>query len=305
MRSFTKRLFPVLFPAFMLLGLAIAAAGTASPSSQVSKDSLHSPGIQLIGIVNSESKTCALIAMKGMEDGALISEGDLVGGYTVLRIGEETVELGKGEDQQVLAIPGVEWLKPVAEKVQVAARPSEKKEGGELGKALAGSVNTLKAASPRADKMAEARTRKPALANQTPKFRRPMDGWPSSGFGLRRAPRTYSGRWGSERHAGVDIAAPLGSPVCAAAEGTVLESAGSVLDDRGRHIIIQHSGGYETRYYHLSRRYVKAGDTVKAGQKIASEGNTGSTTGPHLHFEIRKNGVALDPALFVSSLRGR
>jgi murein DD-endopeptidase MepM/ murein hydrolase activator NlpD len=305
MRSFTKRLFPVLFPAFMLLGLSIAAAGTPSPSPQVSKDTLQSPGIQLIGIVNSESKTRALVAMKGMEDGALIGEGDLVGGYTVLRIGEETVELGKGEDQQVLAIPGVEWLKPVAEKIQVAARPFEKKDGGELGKALAGSVNTLKAASPRGDKMSEAGTRKPALINQMPKFRSPMGGRISSGFGLRRTFRTNSGQWGSEHHEGVDIAAPLGSPVHAAADGTVVESAGSALEQRGRHVIIRHSGGYETHYYHLSRRYVKAGDTVKAGQKIASEGNTGSTTGPHLHFEIRKNGVALDPALFVSSLRGR
>ena len=305
MRSFTKRLFPVLFPAFMLLGLSIAAAGTASPSPQVSKDNLQSPGIQLIGIVNSGSKTRALIAMKGMEDGAVISEGDLVGGYTVLRIGEETVELGKGEDQQVLAIPGVEWLKPVAEKIQVAGRPFEKKEGGELGEALAGSVKTLKAASPRVAKMAEAGTRKPALTNQMPKFRIPLDGWVTSPFGLRRAPRTYSGRWGSERHEGVDIAAPVGTPVHAAADGTVVESASSVLDDRGRYVIIRHSGGYETRYYHLSRRYVKVGDTVKAGQKIASEGSTGSSTGPHLHFEIRKNGVALNPALFVSSLRGR
>jgi len=289
----------------MLLGLSIAAAGAALPSPQLPKDSLQSPGIQLIGIVNSESKTRALIAMKGMEDGALIGEGDLVGGYTVLRIGEETVELGKGEDQRVLAIPGVEWLKPLAEKIQVANRPSERKDGGELGEALAGSVKTLKAASPRGDKMAEAGTRNPAPTNQTPKFRRPLDGWVTSPFGLRRAPRTIWGVKGSERHEGVDIAAPEGTPVYAAAVGTVLESAGSALDPRGRHIIIQHSAGYETRYYHLSRRYVKAGDTVKAGQKIASEGSTGSSTGPHLHFEIRKNGVALNPALFVSSLRGR
>lgn len=119
-------------------------------------------------------------------------------------------------------------------------------------------------------------------------LRRRFDLWPvqgtvSSEFGLR------SGRM----HEGIDIAAPHGTPVRAVAAGTVsyADWAGSY----GLLVKIDHGGGIETRYAHNSRLAVKPGDKVKAGQIIAQVGSTGRSTGPHLHFEVRVNGEAVDP----------
>jgi murein DD-endopeptidase MepM/ murein hydrolase activator NlpD len=301
MRFSIKRFFTVLSAVFLLSALVSAACAVVPSSSQGFADTSNPLDIRVIGILNSQSIPRALIAMKGMEDGTLVREGDLLGGttvgqyWTVQRITDETVELRRGNEQQILTIQGIEVLKPAATKILVSDARAKSNSGKNL-------AESGKAAAKDAAAAVQAHARKLA-AQVPPKFQRPMDGWVSSPFGLRRAPRTFTGLRGSERHEGTDIAGPLGNAVYAAAPGVVIESVSPVFDPRGRHIIIQHAGGYETRYYHLSRRYVKEGDVVKAGQRIAAEGNTGISTGPHLHFEIRKNGVAFDPALFVPSLR--
>lgn len=106
----------------------------------------------------------------------------------------------------------------------------------------------------------------------------------TSGFGQ---------RWG-RLHAGVDLAAPIGTPVYAAAMGTV--SRAGWLGGYGYSIDINHGGGVVTRYAHLSAMYVAAGTTVQAGQQIGAVGSTGNSTGPHLHFEIRRGGQPVNPA---------
>ncbi|MCD7805709.1 MAG: peptidoglycan DD-metalloendopeptidase family protein [Lachnospiraceae bacterium] len=111
----------------------------------------------------------------------------------------------------------------------------------------------------------------------------------SSGFGA---------RWGTT-HKGVDWAVPVGTTVYASSGGTVTRAGWS--SSYGYCIYIQHPDGKETRYAHLSRLLVSVGDTVVQGQSIALSGNTGNSTGPHLHFEIRVNGVAVNPLLYVSS----
>lgn len=111
----------------------------------------------------------------------------------------------------------------------------------------------------------------------------------SSGFGS---------RWGTV-HKGVDWAVPVGTTVYASSGGTVTRAGWS--SSYGYCIYIQHPDGKETRYAHCSKLYVSVGDTVVQGQAIALSGNTGRSTGPHLHFEIRVNGVAVNPLLYVSS----
>ncbi len=111
----------------------------------------------------------------------------------------------------------------------------------------------------------------------------------SSGFGS---------RWGTT-HKGVDWAVPVGTTVYASSGGTVTRSGWS--SSYGYCIYIQHPDGKETRYAHLSKLLVSVGDTVVQGQSIALSGNTGNSTGSHLHFEIRVNGVAVNPLLYVSS----
>jgi murein DD-endopeptidase MepM/ murein hydrolase activator NlpD len=96
-------------------------------------------------------------------------------------------------------------------------------------------------------------------------------------------------------HPGIDIAAGLGAPVWAAAAGTVTIAQGGWNGGYGNVVMIDHNNGYLTVYGHLSQINVSACESVAAGQGLGLAGSTGNSTGPHLHFEIRQNGVAVDP----------
>jgi murein DD-endopeptidase MepM/ murein hydrolase activator NlpD len=103
-------------------------------------------------------------------------------------------------------------------------------------------------------------------------------------------------------HDGIDIAAPEGSEVHAAADGEVVYS--STLPGYGNVIIVRHSAGYATVYAHNQKHYVGDGQRVRRGQKIAAVGRSGRTTGPNLHFELRKDNIARDPLQYLpGSLR--
>ena len=98
-------------------------------------------------------------------------------------------------------------------------------------------------------------------------------------------------------HPGIDIAASVGTPVRAAAAGTVAFSGWD--PEYGYLVVVEHGLGLETRYGHNSRLSVAVGDRVERGQLVASVGTSGRSTGPHLHFEIRKDGVAVDPRKYL------
>jgi hypothetical protein len=118
----------------------------------------------------------------------------------------------------------------------------------------------------------------------------------NSPFGLRRLPWENHGRL----HEGVDIAAPIGQPVLAAAEGFVMRSGNS--SSYGRFVEIVHAEGLTTLYAHLGRidpRAMKAGAKIAAGQAIGKIGSSGTSTGPHVHFEIRKKNKPLNPTAFM------
>ena len=119
-------------------------------------------------------------------------------------------------------------------------------------------------------------------------------GYYSSNFGYRIDP--INGH--SEFHTGVDIVAPIGAKVMAAAGGVV--SYSGTLPEYGNVIDIDHDNGLTSRYAHLSKRIVKVGDVVMKGQLIGLVGVTGRTTGPHLHFEVREKGIALNPNKFLA-----
>ena len=115
----------------------------------------------------------------------------------------------------------------------------------------------------------------------------PTRGRLTSRFGL---------RWG-RLHKGIDIAARIGAPVYAADGGKVVFSG--TQGAYGRIIVIDHGGGTQTAYAHNSKLLVSRGQRVHKGQKIAEVGNTGRSTGPHLHFEVRKNGSPVNPLKYV------
>jgi len=112
----------------------------------------------------------------------------------------------------------------------------------------------------------------------------------TSSFGYRTDPFTGELSF----HPGIDIRLPIGTPVFTARNGTVHDIG--TLRDYGLYVIINHDGGYQTVYAHLEEVLVKIGQRVGTDDKIAFSGNSGISTGPHLHFEIRKNGKPTNPA---------
>jgi murein DD-endopeptidase MepM/ murein hydrolase activator NlpD len=122
----------------------------------------------------------------------------------------------------------------------------------------------------------------------------PVDAlWSASAYGWRADP--FTGQ--RAMHEGVDFSAEVGTPIMAAANGVVV--AAEPHPDYGLMVDVDHGNDYLTRYAHASRLNVKIGQYVKRGQKIAEVGNTGRSTGPHLHFEVRYKGASVNPAKFL------
>ena len=118
----------------------------------------------------------------------------------------------------------------------------------------------------------------------------PCGGYITSNYGFRMSPFDGITR---EFHSGLDIGAPMGAAIKAAMAGRVFQVGYS--DSLGNFVIITHHSGYRTLYAHMSKVRVSAGAYVETGQRIGDVGNTGLTTGPHLHFTVYKNGVTVNP----------
>ncbi|MCP4745390.1 MAG: M23 family metallopeptidase [Desulfobacteraceae bacterium] len=122
---------------------------------------------------------------------------------------------------------------------------------------------------------------------------RPAKGWISSNFGYRRSP--FTGK--REFHKGLDIANKKGTVIVATADGVV-----SVVEKKGSFgllLMIDHGFGITTRFAHIDKAVKAPGETVKRGELIAHMGNTGRSTGPHLHYEVRLNGVPVNPSKYI------
>jgi len=121
----------------------------------------------------------------------------------------------------------------------------------------------------------------------------PTRGWKTSGFGMRKSP--FTGR--PKMHEGLDIAARTGTSVSATADGIV--SQAETAPGYGKLVVIDHGYGFKTFYGHNSKIHVKVGQRVKRGDRIASVGSTGSSTGSHVHYEVRRNNVPLNPKKYL------
>lgn len=138
----------------------------------------------------------------------------------------------------------------------------------------------------------ESLSERQSLLNSTPNIR-PAKGWFTSRFGYRVSP--FTGR--PAMHAGLDIAAAPGSPVYATADGVV--TFAGYDEGYGKLISIDHGYGVTTRFGHNSQIYVQVGQKVSRWDVVASVGNTGRSTGPHVHYEVRVNGIPRDPAIYI------
>ena len=124
--------------------------------------------------------------------------------------------------------------------------------------------------------------------------RMPLEGAAlTSSFGM----RTHPVLGGRRQHTGIDLAAPTGTPVYATADGIV--SRADEYSSYGLYISLEHGAAMQTRYAHLSRLAVAAGDSVKKGDLIGYVGSTGRSTGPHLHYEVRVEGLAVNPIPYM------
>ncbi len=134
----------------------------------------------------------------------------------------------------------------------------------------------------------------PTTAPRTPAVTvAPNSAWSWPVRGLLTSP------FGPSHPLGIDVAVPVGTPVQASAAGTVTFVGGNPCCSYGYHIIVDNGAGYETLYAHLSAFAVAKGDKVAAGQRIGSSGNSGASTGPHVHFELHLGGRVQDPMQYL------
>ena len=124
-------------------------------------------------------------------------------------------------------------------------------------------------------------------------FQAPLTGTVSSPYGYRNDPFSKKISY----HKGVDVAIPEGTEVRATSKGTVAESSYNSIG--GHYIVLNHGNGIESYYGHLQTRIVSVGDTVEAGEVIGLSGNTGKTTGAHLHFQLSYNQRTVDPEKYI------
>lgn len=217
------------------------------------------------------------------------------------RVGEVQAKLIKLEamGERVAALVGV---KP--EELPAPSRTAQGAKGGPYVPAQSVSVDQMhtmlrsldEAAEQRTDMftMFESRLLEKRLQMLLIPSTRPVDVAMGSGFGFRTDPFTGN----PALHTGLDYPADVGTPVMAAAGGVVISADQHAA--YGNTVEIDHGRGLMTRYAHNSRILVKAGDLVKRGQAIAEVGNTGRSTGPHLHFEVIVDGVPQDPEKFLA-----
>ncbi|MDR0378069.1 MAG: M23 family metallopeptidase [Spirochaetaceae bacterium] len=123
----------------------------------------------------------------------------------------------------------------------------------------------------------------------------PVRGYITSPYGYRSSPFSPGNR---QFHTGLDIGSPMGTPIRAAMSGRV--SAAGYNDITGNYVVITHHSGYRTLYGHMSVIRVKTGAYVKSGERIGDVGNSGLSTGPHLHFTVYKNGITVNPRTLMN-----
>jgi murein DD-endopeptidase MepM/ murein hydrolase activator NlpD len=138
----------------------------------------------------------------------------------------------------------------------------------------------------------ESLSERQSLLNATPNMK-PAKGWITSRFGYRTSP--FTGK--TTLHAGLDIAAAPGSPIYAPADGVV--TFASYDEGYGKLVSIDHGFGVTTRFGHMSQIYVQVGQRVSKWDVVGAVGNTGRSTGPHCHYEVRINGTPVDPINYI------
>ena len=286
-------------------------------------------GLQLIGVASFGGQSSCFIKLPGIPVPQTFDRNDQVGGYRIVEINGNGVMFEREGERFVLAVGGDNDESSTGEEARAARAGAETslEPDPDLDPAasIQQEINELTGAvvqeSKEPDRPITIKSARDDLKSRTARFevaRVVKDGWnvatggsisrqvasnvrfappipgrQTSGFGYRQHP--MGGGW--RMHSGVDLAAPYGTTVRAAAAGVVTRVGYN--SSLGRYVYLRHENGYETRYGHLSAQLVKTGQSVGQGDPIGREGSTGLSTGPHLHFEVRKDGRALNPMYYL------
>lgn len=299
--------------------------GEALRRSLLSRLEFEELSLQLIGVATFQGETSCFIKHPGSSEQMIYTVGDVIGGYRIASIDNQSVTFERQGTQFWLTLGESSNGTPVAPVPAPGAMLARKEEAAAAKKQpaidmidepassddtvmkYAGAAVKVKTRRFQTAKLIEdgfaaikttgrgASDRLLALAGKGFSPAAPLRGELTSGYGYRRHPLGGGTRF----HMGIDIAGPYGTSVRAAAAGRVAKVYNTPYAGYGRHVIIEHANGYETLYAHLMKASVSEGQWVNQGDVIGREGSSGNSTGPHLHFEIHKNKIALDPERFV------
>jgi murein DD-endopeptidase MepM/ murein hydrolase activator NlpD len=286
--------------ATLLLAAPLTDAAVGSPKSppvasveQVRAD-FEKLGLEMVGMTTFMGETSAFIRTQPGELPQRFDAGDHIGPFRIISIQNAYVIFERSGVQ--LWLPLGEREQQDADDAPARVAASHKAAASEL-KIKTRNYQTASVV-PMNGFLPSSRSSSAASGGPV-NFILPMKGVVTSHFGYRRHPLGGARRY----HRGIDIAAPYGTPIKSAASGRVTKVSRSWA--KGLNIEIQHANGYKTAYFHLHKAAVKSGQAVAQGELIGYEGNSGNSTGPHLHFEIHKNGQPVNPALYVRELSSR
>ncbi len=279
-------------------GLAAEAGGQATPAPAAAprttifvEPAPVRPGGVFLVAIDAPDASAAWVTLDGRSV-SLAREGDRF--YAILPVPFEQPPGGLIIEIEVAGPAGDLALRQLIElAVQAADFPVEHVQ---LDPALSRLLDPDVVAEDRALRDAVQRAHSPRRLWDGP-FRAPADGVITSTFGLRRA---YNGAQPSDYHSGLDFGAPRGTEVVAANAGVVAWTGET--ERRGRGVIIDHGQGVFSSYWHLASVATTPGTVVAAGTPIGRVGNTGLSTGSHLHWELTVNGVPVDPAPWLRDL---
>lgn len=253
--------------------------------------------VRIIGTASFQDRAVALIEDLQTQTQAFYRVGDLLYGFQIVAIERTRVLLAKDARQfeltyrppefRVAETPTAEATPRARPNIYIEVRPRRPSPNFYAPGSAAARWDTW-AAAPKPPSTT-------IRAELGGRFAFPMASFKrlTSPFGYRVHPI----RGGRRMHTGVDLAANTGTKIFAADSGTVIHSGW--LGGYGYCVMIDHHNGYVTVYGHCSKLLVDVGDNVRRGDYIAQVGSTGASTGPHLHFEIRRNGQPIDPAPFL------
>ncbi|MCX7717995.1 MAG: M23 family metallopeptidase [Candidatus Sumerlaeaceae bacterium] len=298
--------------------VAVLLAVSAEPIGAVGRGSPpEGLDVRIVGTASFRGRQTALIEDRNAQSDAFYRVGDLVYGYRITAIGTDGVELMKGDQKYFLpfeaspAKPAVASAPPappspdssnalVTPNTYISTSPGPVAFNfyTEVPKTTQWDLyterQTRRAAGRREERPIPAPATAIAAAGAGGRFVFPLASFKrlSSGFGYRKHP--LGG--GTKMHKGIDLSARTGTKIFAADSGRVTFSGWK--GGYGYCVIIDHHNGYQTLYGHCSKLLVDVGDNVRRGEYIAAVGSTGASTGPHLHFEVHRNGTPVNPVQY-------